>query len=204
MSSTNRGSDRQPSDYYVTPVPPILDFLKEFYRDTFFNPSIILDPCAGGDPDNDMSYPVALKQSDDFSHCPNLITMDIRPDSRAKIIKDYLAHECGLAPDLIISNPPFNLAVEFTLKALNDVAPGGMVVFLQRLNWLGSDERKPFWKLNMPWMIYVHSKRFGFSTKRSAELSGKPWKKGRSDSIEYAHFVWRKGYRAQNASLRVI
>ena len=32
MSSTARGYDRHASDYYITPVPKILDFLNEFSK----------------------------------------------------------------------------------------------------------------------------------------------------------------------------
>ena len=60
MSSTNRSEARKEhiSDYYITPQKQIELFLKEFEKDcdVFKNPNVkILDPCAGGDIQNEMS-----------------------------------------------------------------------------------------------------------------------------------------------------
>ena len=55
---------------------------------------------------------------------------------------------------------------------------------LQRLNWLGSAKRKPFWDTAPLKEIYVHHKRAGFN----------PEQPNAKDSIEYAHFVFQRGY----------
>lgn len=52
---------------------------------------------------------------------------------------------------------------------------------LLRLNFLGSKQRKEFWDKFPPKWIYVHHKRMSFTDN------------GATDSIEYAHFVWRVG-----------
>jgi predicted RNA methylase len=126
MSSTNRGVDRSALDYYVTPVQPIVDFLKAAQTDLGPNwrPQKILDPCAGGDPKHQMSYPAALAEI-----WPQVaaMTLDIREDSRASLVGDYLVEPPPIAPDLIISNPPFGLALEFIQKALIDVSSNGYV-----------------------------------------------------------------------------
>jgi len=58
------------------------------------------------------------------------------------------------------------------------------VVMLQRLNWLGTQKRKTFWD-NAPLKhIYIHHKRPSFT----------PDKPNKTDSIEYAHFVFQKSY----------
>lgn len=213
MSSTNRGTPRQAQDYYVTPIPPILEFLSAFYEDTGFRPKLILDPCAGGDADHPMSYPSALEKFESWSGC-ELGTIDIREDSLAENKFDYLKHKVACSPDLIISNPPFYLACEFILKGIADVADNGHVVMLGRLNFFGSDDRKEFWHQHMPEFTYVHSHRLAFTTKKSAELANldaqargkpqKPWKPGQTDSIEYAHFCWRKGHNPKFTNLRII
>lgn len=106
MSSTNRGYDRHASDYYVTPHKPIEEFLSAFLQEEKIDrPDRLtwLDPCAGGDALNEMSYPAVLKQAFD----PSLTTLDIREDSRAEVIGDYLQMN-GLQDcfDVIITNPP--------------------------------------------------------------------------------------------------
>lgn len=193
MSSTNRSNAREehPNDYYVTPIPVIeklLPHLEAIAPDIFSG--IILDPSAGGDEERPASYPTALVNYG----IPGLriAELDIR-DTPTAVQADYLETNLGYAPNLIITNPPFSLAIEFIKKALEDVAEGGYVVMLQRLNFLGSDKRKPFWDHYMPHYIFVNYQRINF----------RPGKKG-TDSIEYAHFVWKKGDFPEFAKIKVI
>ncbi len=191
MSSTNRGYTRHASDYYVTPVDEVMNFLnhyKDEMTESLLNLSII-DTCAGGLNDKDlMSYPVALKL---LGHTGQLLTIDIREDSHAEIKADYLQYEVPFRPDVIISNPPFNQAMEFIQKALKDVTPFGYVIFLLRLNFLESKQRKVFFEQHKPEYIFVHHKRMSFTG-------------GGTDSVAYAHFVWRSGYNPRYSKLFVI
>jgi hypothetical protein len=184
MSSTNRGYERHKTDYYVTPKQPIKDFLSIFLQCTNIDRPdrlIWLDPCAGGDDNNDMSYPSVL--TEEFN--PTIITMDIREDSKADIKDNYLTFNLSnLNPDIVITNPPFFIALDIIKKALEDVNYNGYVIMLLRLNFFGSKERKLFFDKFMPEYCFIHSKRISFM-------------KGATDSIEYAHFVWRKGYNPE-------
>jgi hypothetical protein len=200
MSSTNRGRDRQADDYYRTPEWAIDDFLSAFYRrEPGAFPRIggkkmfVLDPCAGGDADHPtMPYPTAIHGwGTDADHT---MTIDIREDSPAKVHGDYLTYPVqGLFTfDMIISNPPFTLAQQFIEKALTEVRVGGWVVFLLRLNFLGSQKRKPFWDTHMPNYIFLHSRRLSFRDDN------------KTDSVEYAHFCWQRGNTPIAAQLEVI
>lgn len=192
MSSTNRGAERSAQDYYRTPIPAIVDFLKAFCEDfNKVNKLEILDPCAGGDHRHPMSYPTALVQHPIASDM-SFFTIDIREDSRAIVQGDYLKTTIGNTPDIIISNPPFNLAIEFIQKALIDAKDGGLVIFLHRLNFFGSEKRKAWFQSMMPTYTYIHSKRMGFTDD------------GKTDSIEYAHSVWVKGRYPRFTKARVI
>ena len=192
MSATNRGAIRNKDDYYATPAWAINQFLDSFFTD-YNLPSVarILDPCAGGDVERGMAYPAGLEQAG----WRNIETMDIRGDSPAMMHGvDYLKVSAPYAGqyDLIITNPPFKLAVEITRKALADVKLGGFVVMLQRLNWLGAQSRLPFWRENLPVSIYVHNKRLAFSNAKT------------TDSIEYAHFVFQSGNNPEFSKLKVL
>lgn len=231
MSSTNRGSTRSASDYYVTPVPAIVSFLKAWSADG--GPEhvrTILDPCAGGRIGGEgMSYPLAIEQAGVFPKLQQVTTLDIREDSQADLCGDYLTMRPVAPVDLIISNPPFSLAVEFVEKALRDVHHqmnwGGYVVMLQRLNFLGSEDRQDFWRAHMPYRIYVHKKRMGFlehtmaTDKSFIDWHAKPKNNAKypsqekaltvyrrqQDSIEYAHFVWWTGWKENHTPhLRLI
>lgn len=187
MSSTNRGTQRNADDYYVTPHWLIEDFLAAFSENCRFNFDeqaypLMLDPSAGGCDKYEMSYPTVLEK-----HGFNVNSWDIREDSRANLkgvnflnVPTYESRKY----DMIITNPPFNVAQEFTEHALEMVKEGGLVIMLQRLNWLGSQKRKPMWQKLPLAAVYVHSKRPGFD----------PQKPSKTDSTEYAHFVFCKGY----------
>ncbi len=189
MSSTNRGYERHKTDYYVTPKQPIKDFLDNFLKDYPINPEIILDPCAGGDEKNDMSYPEVLKE---YFYSSVIKTIDVREDSLAEVKDNYLSLKLDYKPNMIISNPPFYLAKEFISKALQDVAEGGVVIMLLRLNFFGSNDRFEFFKNYMPIASYVHHRRFSFTEDK------------KTDSIEYMHAVWQKGNYPSYSKLRVI
>lgn len=169
----------------------------------------ILDPCAGGNEKivddgkviemhHPMSYPMALKNV--FGEC-QIQSMDIRGDSLAEIKEDYLKYSISgeSRPQIIITNPPFNIAIEVIQKALNDVAENGYVIMLLRLNFFGSKERKTFFENHMPEWSFVHHIRIGFTDKKDEngfvifDKNGNPKRAG-TDSIEYMHAVWRKGY----------
>lgn len=79
--------------------------------------------------------------------------------------------------DLIVTNPPFSLSMEFLTKSLSEAQT---VVYLLRLNYLGSAERKTFWKQNQPTHLYVLSNRPSFTGLGT-------------DATEYAWFVWDRG-----------
>ncbi|WP_338411432.1 SAM-dependent methyltransferase [Pseudoalteromonas nigrifaciens] len=187
MSSTNRGTQRNADDYYVTPHWLIEDFLAAFSENCRFNFDeqaypLMLDPSAGGCDKYEMSYPTVLEK-----HGFNVNSWDIREDSRANLtgvnflnVPSYESRKY----DMIITNPPFNVAQEFTEHALEMVKEGGLVIMLQRLNWLGSQKRKPMWQKLPLAAVYVHSKRPGFD----------PQKPSKTDSTEYAHFVFCKGH----------
>ncbi|MGO2181174.1 MAG: SAM-dependent methyltransferase [Pseudoalteromonas nigrifaciens] len=186
MSSLNRGTVRNNDDYYITPHWLIEDFLAALAENNMLvcspdeNPRV-LDPSAGGCNKYEMSYPTVLEK-EGFT----VDSWDIRADSRASVINcDFLQVKSLKKPyDMIITNPPFNVAQEFTEHALEMVEYGGLVIMLQRLNWLGSQKRKPMWQKLPLAAVYVHSKRPGFD----------PEKPSKTDSTEYAHFVFCKGY----------
>ena len=193
MSSTNRSDARlsHVSDYYVTPVSKITEFLNIFtkYEDILNLPCTkILDPCSGGDKKFGMSYPIALRNL----NINGVDTVDIREDSQAQIKGDYLLLDMKDKYDVIITNPPFNISKDIILKALDDVKDGGFVIMLLRLNYFEGKVREDLWKTHMPKYCFVHNKRISFTDN------------GKTDSIEYCHMVWQKGVKPEFTRLQVI
>lgn len=185
MSSTNRSNarDKHIADYYITPQKAIKQFLKLFYEEDNINLINwnILDPCAWWDKDNKMSYPTVLQE---YYNCKNIITNDIREDSPAEYHKDFLNISfIKNKYDLVITNPPFNIAQDIINKSLEVCKPWWYVVMLLRLNYFWWKCRQEFWKNNPPYQVYVHNRRMSFTP---------DWK---TDSIEYMHCIWKKWYK---------
>lgn len=139
---------------------------------------------------NPMSYPTALEKIGIHRH--QIRTMDIREDSLAEVKADYINTELNYKPSVIITNPPFLLAREIIEKALCDVEDGGFVIMLQRLNFFGGKKRRDLWDSHMPKYTFVHNRRISFTPD------------GKTDSIEYAHYVWQKGHYPEFTQLKVI
>lgn len=100
--------------------------------------------------------------------------------------RDYLA--TPFAPgsmDLIITNPPFSLTTEFMEKSLQELKPDGTMIYMQRVNFLGSLKREEFWQ------------RIGFPNKFPVILPRPKFVGKDGDSTEYAWFVWDRGNRLQ-------
>lgn len=176
MSSARGQEGRLKDDYYVTPQWFVTEFLEQYLKHYNLPKSTMIhDPCAGGCVVNEMSYPTVLEK---FGFT-NIITSDIREDSRAMIKADYLKIPNFNPEKVVITNPPFNFSVPITMKA---IAESKATIVLQRLNWIGSDWRKQFWKTSPLKHVYAHNKRASFTPD------------GRKDSVEYAHFVFEKGF----------
>lgn len=153
MSATNRGAVRNEYDFYATPREPIEKILAEI---DFSCISSFVEPCRG-----DGAIYNYITCEKDYS--------EIRED------RDYLkmVFDC----DLIITNPPFSIALDFLEKSLKEAKT---VVYLLRLNFLGSQKRKEFWQSNPPSHLFTLSKRPSFTGKGT-------------DATEYAWFVWDRG-----------
>ncbi|WP_455688281.1 EscU/YscU/HrcU family type III secretion system export apparatus switch protein, partial [Escherichia coli] len=79
--------------------------------------------------------------------------------------------------DVIITNPPFSLTEEFMRKSLSELAPDGTLIYLQRVNFLGSKRRVPFWA------------EIGFPNKTPILVPRPRFVGGGSDSCEYCWFI---------------
>jgi hypothetical protein len=211
MSSTNRSDARDShiADYYVTPKKPVSDFLIQLQKDEWFDLSsqkhLILDPCAWWNPkyetkdkdgnivhhkENDMTYPHCLfEQWADYN---KIITNDIREDSPAKFHNDFTKTTQENIYDIVITNPPFNIAQDIIENALKVCKNWWYVIMLLRLNYIWSKAREEFWNKNKPYAIYAHNKRMSFTD---------DWW---TDSIEYAHFVFKKWYNPEFAKFKIL
>jgi len=101
---------------------------------------------------------------------------------------NYLTTETTENYDLILTNPPFSIALDFIDKAIEEA---NTVIMLLRLNFLGSQKRNAWFVENEPTSLFVLSKRPSFTGKGT-------------DSTEYAWFVWDKTDRITKGVFHVL
>ena len=166
MSSTNRGAERRVDDAYETPqwvVRRLLDVWQP--RD-----GVLIEPCCGS------GQIVRCFPGKDWITCD---IRDVVPSSLRHVTGDFLQCDGGFHPaavSAVITNPPFSLAEEF-IRHSRTSFPLADLVFLLRLNFLGSAGRLALWRhLGAP-DVFVLPNRPSFTG-------------GKTDSCEYAWFVW--------------
>jgi len=165
MSSTHRGKERNPFDYYPTPDWCADAAIKAFGSEW------TLDPCAGDG---------------------QLIRAVLRANPTQYIegieIQDHLREHCGMVfagdgltrswhGQSVICNPPFANAIDWMSKA---VAECDKALFLVRLAMLSGKARRKFWDKHPPKVIGILSQRPSFTG-------------GQTDSADYMWVGWRRG-----------
>jgi hypothetical protein len=99
---------------------------------------------------------------------------------------DFLHDEPLARPEWIITNPPFNLACEFTLRAL-DLASAGMgVAMLVRTQWIEGIGRYEKLFRDRPPTLYAPF------VERVPMVKGR-WDSDATTATSYAWFIWRNG-----------
>lgn len=157
MSSANRSGDRLERDQYQTPLWAINAVLPYFQWSKI---STVLEPCKG--------------DGHIWNSLPPKVKRTWREIAQGR---DYLRWTPKNEFDLILTNPPFSLGMEFLQKSLTEAQT---VAYLFRVNFLGSIERAEFWEKNLPDHMLVLYPRPSFVF-------------GGTDSTEYAWFIWDRG-----------
>lgn len=99
---------------------------------------------------------------------------------------DFLHAEKEWGGD-IITNPPYKLANDFVLKALNVVNKGHKVAMFLKITFLEGVARSKIFKVFPPYKIWVYSFR------QTVARNGNPEMFAKGSAICYAWFVWIKG-----------
>lgn len=180
MSATGRAeTSGGENEWFPTP-----NWLTEAIIPALGNPKTIWEPACHGHAMVDV-----LKRS--FPHsevfCSDIMGCGIG-DARVDVRCDFLETKkedlvkAGFKIDCIITNPPFSLAEAFVRHGLNLIEPDGAVFILQRLNFLGSAKRAPWFRSRMP-DVHVTPRRPPFARSKTTGKFG-------TDSCEYSWFEW--------------
>lgn len=121
-------------------------------------------------------------------YCPTVYASDVGDYGFGDVVDFIESSETPKAVDLIITNPPFKLALEFALKAI-DLAP--RVALLCRTQWLEGQERYDrLFSEKPPQRIVVFSERV------TGMHAGK-WDPNAGGGVQsYSWFIWDRAARS--------
>ncbi len=185
MSATNRGTKRNEYDFYATPIDVVENFIKNYGGLS----GKILEPSAG----NGNIIKALNKQNIDCE----IHAVEIREEEKSNLNKlskkvficDFLQeYNNDEKYDVIIGNPPFSNAIDFTEKCLKMLKEDGKLIFLLRTSFLESKKRKEFWQKNPVSDLYVLSQRPSFTGKGT-------------DATSYSWFIWDKSTTKQSIKI---
>lgn len=222
MSSTNRGAVRADHDFYETPqgtAAAVMVSLSALWNASPLSPRppLLLDAGAGRGalvrqaraflPERTHIIAVELQPA-----IGEVSTLELNVDAGATetMLTDFLTLSSGGYLDILVSNPPFELAADFVTHGLDDLRPR-LAAFLLRVNYLGAQKRRDWWRAHAPDALRVLSERPRFDGPRECgrqAKGGQPachvvWDRGPTrrtcptcgwhdggDSIEYGWFFW--------------
>lgn len=184
MSRALAVADRRPLDFYATPDALALAICAHVARGFLFAP-LVVEPSAGHGP-----FVRAARRTWPGAE---IVAVDVSPDrlpdlslagADSVLVSDWLqiaALPRSRTRVLVLGNPPFREAEEHIRHALGLMAAGDELVFLLRLNLLGSRSRVAFWESTPLAEVVPIVPRPSFTG-------------GGSDATEYALFRWVKGH----------
>ena len=211
MSATNRSDVRLPDDFYSTPhwtVWRLLDALHETVgRMEDLSKGLFLEPCIGDGAiveavnvwmdDKGLDLPRwTVVEKRDLGTVKHLhrdlhrgMTGDFLSDSTDLWLHEIRREELGSGRfHAVITNPPYSLAQEFLVRSLQHAR---WVIFLLRLNYLGSERRADFMRKYPP-DVYVLPNRPSFTGQ------------GKTDATEYSWCVWPPDRDRKQGMIRVL
>jgi len=196
MTATNRGSGRDPRDFYRTPKWAVEALLG--LEDIRGN---ILDPGCG-----DGAILSVLSEREDVEGAlgveldPGLASRAVEAGALGRldvVTGDFLEYAEKVSPhrafDAVVGNPPYRLAADFARASLGCVRPGGKVALLLRLNFLGSSRKRLDLVGTGSALVHV------VVLSRRPSFTGD----GKTDATDYAWFVWEVGGRSPTRCLGI-
>lgn len=184
MSAAGRGAARREHDVYETPAWCVEAFLAAC---PLPRSGVWLEPAVG-----DGAIVQAVEEYAPGFGLRRWLACDVRTvapgwgcDVRVASFLDV--SDWPDRPHVIITNPPYSLALPFARRAVALVEPGGVVAMLLRLGFLASRERAEFLREHPP-DLYPLSRRPSFTGRGT-------------DATDYGWFVWRGRERRSHGAM---
>jgi hypothetical protein len=178
--------ERIPDDAYYTPR----EFIELLARYEDLSGANFLEPAAGDGRmlefvkcDFAQLIEIRAEAIPDLENLADAAYRETKSHKMAIYGEDFLAWDPDHQKkfDIILTNPPFSLCLEFARKCLKHLNPGGRCIMLLRQNFLASDTRYKFNKVA--------------PLKHVIFLSNRPrFVNNGTDRYDYAWFVWQEGF----------
>jgi len=122
-------------------------------------------------------------------HFATVITSDVHDYGKGYEVGSFVGSGADvmgpMLADWIITNPPFNLALEFALRALREAVSG--VALLTRTSWLEGGERHArLFASNPPTIVALFAER--------VPIVKGLWNPKASTATSYAWVIWRRNH----------
>lgn len=165
--------ERENNDYYAT-NPKAVKMLLELEE---FN-HLIWEPACG-----EGHISKVLKE-----YGYKVISSDLIDRGYGKAGVDFLKFNKKFPGD-IITNPPYKYAYDFIVKALELVEKGSRIAYFLPIGCISGIKRGELYKENPPQVIYAARRRIACAKNGDFE------KYGETGAVDYAWFIWKKGYK---------
>jgi predicted RNA methylase len=163
-------------DKYYTPHAVVCQCLRRVLPVVCQKPRTVLEPCAGSGSITRLlhtSFPEAKIYAVDIDG-----THKDRWQAHYSKVRDYLSMEPWsrqpVLVDLIVTNPPYSLALQFCERAITEAR---VVAVLVRQGFLSSQKRYKFFKRHPPSWVFLLPSRPSFAH-------------GSTDKYDYCWVVW--------------
>lgn len=177
-ANNHTGKERSENDFYATDPNAVKIFLNRIKKDNLVLHNKIFEPACG------MGHISNVLISNGF----NVTSSDLIDRGYGKV-QDFLKvneiDECD-----IVTNPPYNLAIEFLEKSMELLKPGYFCVMFLKIQFLEGKKRRKFFDKYPPKYVYINSER-------QLCAHGGDFEKYNNKAVCYCWYIWKKGFSGE-------
>lgn len=194
LAGGNPENGRVDNDFYATDpaaVEQLFKALRMYDNDfTDFSPFSFMEPCVG----NGNIANATLDYFNFSLHRPESVNTFVDIVDRGypeTIVQDFMTFKPEQKYQLIVTNPPYSIALDFVKKCLEHLEHRGYLAMFLKIQFWEGEKRKQFLLDNPPAFCFPFSKRMStWNNGQQWDENGKRW----ATTMCHAWFVWKKDY----------
>lgn len=189
LAGGNPENGRVENDFYATD-PVAVDMLFAALKEADFKmrePESFMEPCVG-------NGNIARRVLELYPSIADTAFTDVVDRGfPGTTVEDFLqANFDNRRFDLIVTNPPYSMALEFVQKCRSLLAENGVLAMFLKIQYWEGEKRKEDLKKYPPAYCFPFTKRMAtWNNGRPTDDNGKRW----ATTMCHAWFVWTKGNR---------